>query len=89
MQRKRACNNPAPYNGGLSCVGSETETSVCDTDPCDKKDCYKPWTPWSECSVSCGFGYKVRVRAPSKQCSNLNPVYAYDGCWTGPCTPGR
>ena len=32
--RTRACNNPAPQQGGADCVGDATETRACNSDPC-------------------------------------------------------
>ena len=35
--RYRACNNPAPVNGGEDCTGSNTETEICNANPCPSK----------------------------------------------------
>ena len=35
--RYRACNNPAPVNGGEDCTGSNTETEICNPNPCPSK----------------------------------------------------
>ncbi|XP_062609291.1 coadhesin-like [Saccostrea cucullata] len=32
--RKRECNSPYPMYGGALCIGSETETASCNTNPC-------------------------------------------------------
>ena len=35
--RYRTCNNPAPVNGGEDCTGSNTETGICNENPCPSK----------------------------------------------------
>lgn len=36
-QRTRACNSPAPANGGNICIGLHTEEALCNTHTCDGK----------------------------------------------------
>ena len=37
VQRRRACSDPLPDNGGLYCNGSDTEIEQCSLDPCRGK----------------------------------------------------
>ena len=37
VQRRRACSDPLPANGGLYCNGSDTEIEQCSLDPCRSK----------------------------------------------------
>ena len=32
--RERACDSPAPFDGGADCVGQDTETLACNDEPC-------------------------------------------------------
>lgn len=41
--RKRACNLPAPENGGKDCEGSSEETEACMTDACPDKQLKYAW----------------------------------------------
>jgi hypothetical protein len=34
--RTRLCDNPAPTDGGMDCIGSSSETRVCVLPPCRK-----------------------------------------------------
>ena len=36
--RDRACDNPAPAQGGLNCSGSVMETRICNTETCPGKN---------------------------------------------------
>ena len=36
--RSRACNNPAPRNGGRQCSGSSSSSSSCNTHHCPGKE---------------------------------------------------
>uniref|UniRef100_A0A667YJF4 SCO-spondin n=1 Tax=Myripristis murdjan TaxID=586833 RepID=A0A667YJF4_9TELE len=58
--RTRACVNPPPRNNGSHCSGPEREVQDCHTPPCLDDLC--PWSPWSQCSRSCGAGSVVRRR---------------------------
>ena len=59
---------------------------------------YSNWSSWSDCSVSCGEGIRLRNRI----CDNPEPAYGGNGCedygsdemvtsciGQGKCTPGK
>jgi len=41
--KTRSCDSPAPSNGGADCIGSNSQTAICDVEQCDplvnNKDC--------------------------------------------------
>ncbi|CAJ0917991.1 unnamed protein product [Ranitomeya imitator] len=63
QKRIRLCDNPAPANGGLSCQGEESETRVCQNKLCPVDGSWSDWSPWEECSKTCGNGKKTRTRS--------------------------
>ncbi|XP_035996829.1 hemicentin-1 isoform X1 [Fundulus heteroclitus] len=66
QKRVRQCDNPLPANGGRHCAGSDAETRSCQGKPCPVDGNWSQWSPWEECSHTCGQGNKTRVRS----CSN-------------------
>ncbi|XP_066275229.1 SCO-spondin-like [Branchiostoma lanceolatum] len=75
--RNRACTNPAPANGGADCVGPDQETQECDTGvPCPVDGGWSDWSPWFDCSVTCGVGTRTRNRA----CTNPAPANGGADC---------
>ncbi|XP_064626789.1 SCO-spondin-like isoform X2 [Lineus longissimus] len=60
QSRTRKCK-PEMY-GGKPCQGSATEERNCAEDPCPVDGYWKPWTDWTDCSVSCGGGTQNRSR---------------------------
>ncbi|XP_023195302.1 hemicentin-1 [Xiphophorus maculatus] len=66
QKRVRQCNTPLPANGGRHCAGSDTETRSCQGKPCPVDGNWSQWSPWEECSQTCGQGNKTRLRS----CSN-------------------
>ncbi|KAJ2954752.1 hypothetical protein O0L34_g3055 [Tuta absoluta] len=48
-ERRRACNNPAPKNGGVDCDGSKIDRQMCDLRPCELRKA-TAWTPWVQIS---------------------------------------
>ena len=67
------------------CLGAETETQNCNTDP----GAFSEWTEWSTCTVTCGGGTQVRSRVHSctgvveeeTQACNTDPGVYYE--WSG------
>uniref|UniRef100_H2Z2Z9 VWFD domain-containing protein n=1 Tax=Ciona savignyi TaxID=51511 RepID=H2Z2Z9_CIOSA len=47
--RKRACDSPAPLNGGRECPGVCSETKVCNAMPCIPDCGWSSWSSWSQC----------------------------------------
>jgi len=68
----RACNNPAPSNGGQSCSGPGKKTTPCNTKPCVNGG-WSSWGKWSRCSNDCRT---TRSRA----CNNPTPSIGGDYC---------
>ncbi|XP_065656244.1 SCO-spondin-like [Hydra vulgaris] len=68
-KRVRTCTNPVPSGGGKDCVGDLSETGVCYFENCIVDGGLSDWSPYSDCSVSCGQGIKKRVRT----CTNPVP----------------
>ncbi|XP_060104212.1 SCO-spondin-like [Heteronotia binoei] len=58
--RTRACINPPPRNNGSSCPGLDTQIQNCTALPCPG-DALCQWSPWSQCSRSCGTGLAART----------------------------
>ncbi|XP_026563705.1 semaphorin-5B [Pseudonaja textilis] len=74
--RKRMCTNPEPKNGGVPCIGSAMEYQDCNPHPCPVKGSWSCWTPWSQCSATCGGGHYQRTRT----CTNPAPTNGEDIC---------
>ncbi|XP_068593022.1 thrombospondin-2-like [Cebidichthys violaceus] len=75
QQRGRSCNDIKP-----SCAGPSVQARRCMPMKCDRK--VRPdgnwglWSPWSECTTTCGHGSVTRVRL----CSNPPPQKGGRGC---------
>uniref|UniRef100_A0A3B4BCF7 Uncharacterized protein n=1 Tax=Periophthalmus magnuspinnatus TaxID=409849 RepID=A0A3B4BCF7_9GOBI len=75
--RRRECDSPTPEGEGNYCEGLGTEAGVllCDSVPgCHVDGGWSQWSPWAECSMSCGGGVKSRTRL----CNNP-PAPAHGG----------
>ncbi|KAK7084982.1 Hemicentin-1 [Halocaridina rubra] len=71
-RRFRSCDNPAPSQDGRACMGSDTDTESCNTQKCPAYGSWGSWEEWSHCSMTCGFGYKVRIRRCNSPSPRLN-----------------
>ncbi|XP_059096840.1 properdin-like [Tigriopus californicus] len=85
--RSRACDNPAPRNGGEACGGSNQESLSCDI-ICEPPGLWNEWEPWSSCgSIACGPtpGQQSRSRTcgalpGAKPCPSEDPVEEIRDC---------
>ncbi|KAL5016463.1 hypothetical protein ScPMuIL_006052 [Solemya velum] len=94
--RTRTCTHPPPNNNGTMCPGSEKDYKNCTLPECPEDGYWSPWTPWSDCDVTCSNGTKFRTRTCEGQrfggepCGNKTIDYAdcfprfcpVDGTWT-------
>nr|CAJ65510.3 HyTSR1 protein [Hydra vulgaris] len=74
--RTRSCSNPAPSNGGSSCVGPTEDTAFCKLKECPVDGGLGQWSDFTECSKSCGSGIQWRKRL----CNNPEPAYGGKDC---------
>ncbi|KAG7477529.1 hypothetical protein MATL_G00070600 [Megalops atlanticus] len=71
-RRFRSCDNPQPSSDprGDDCPGSSSELDSCSfLPPCPVPGGWGQWSSFSECSVTCGIGERVRTR----QCDSPAP----------------
>ncbi|CAH1403032.1 unnamed protein product [Nezara viridula] len=71
QRRTRRCNNPPPSNGGDDCFGESYEEKNCGIVPCPINGNWGEWSDWSECSTTCGYSIKMRMR----RCNNPAPAF--------------
>ncbi|XP_013383271.1 uncharacterized protein LOC106153735 isoform X14 [Lingula anatina] len=92
--RQRVCNNPAPSNGGSSCIGSNLEVEICNTLACANVDGnWGQWGSWSTCSVTCGSGQQTRTRecndppqsGSGQPCPSSDPSSETQSCTQSAC----
>lgn len=76
MTRNRSCNNPAPQNGGKSCIGDNIEINTCKLNSCVIDGNWSNWSDWSVCNN----GMQERTR----QCNNPDPQNGGKNCIGSP-----
>ncbi|XP_062609191.1 uncharacterized protein LOC134270936 isoform X2 [Saccostrea cucullata] len=87
----RTCTNPSPRFGGQPCPGKSNDTRICQHLPlCPVNGEWSTWSPFSECSLTCGTGIKERTRS----CTNPAPENEGlqcngSGSETAPCNSGQ
>lgn len=74
--RYRNCSNPVPQYGGDSCDGKSTEQQQCNSGPCPIHGGWAAWTSWSQCTVTCSRGSRLRLRT----CTNPPPHHGGQDC---------
>ncbi|XP_062336365.1 SCO-spondin [Osmerus eperlanus] len=82
-RRYRSGTNPPPAFGGRVCRGDRIGLDTCSLEPC--QGVKEPWGPWSECSVSCGGGYRNRTRGPFR---THGTAQQFSACSLQPCAGG-
>eukprot|EP00121_Abeoforma_whisleri_P002515 Awhi_evm1s2258 len=51
--RTRACNSPAPSNGGSDCAGSSSSSQSCNTASCSSDDCMNCLAKYNIGGITC------------------------------------
>lgn len=76
--RFRTCTNPEPQYGGMNCsrYGDSNDKLACNVHNCPIDGGYSQWSNYSECSVSCGDGFRTRTRT----CTSPVPQYGGRNC---------
>ncbi|CBY12551.1 unnamed protein product [Oikopleura dioica] len=70
--RTRACDAPAPHNGGKECDGEKREERDC-ANECPIDGGWSNWSKWSECSAKC-------VQKHERSCIRPKPENGGDEC---------
>ncbi|CAL1540524.1 unnamed protein product [Lymnaea stagnalis] len=71
IRRNRTCDSPSPSNGGKKCKGNISQFKEINNTACPVDGKFSVWSPWSQCSVTCGGGLTTRNRA----CDNPKPLH--------------
>lgn len=79
----------APKNGGRLCeVKPKQEVSPCNTAPCDQAcidGLWSEWSRWTECSATCGTGFRWRHRYQERQASSCGIAATGEAQQWEPC----
>jgi semaphorin 5 len=74
--RERKCNNPAPQNDGLECIGCHVEFEECNKQACNEVKKLTSWTNWlvsnnSESGQYFEKRYRYMCKAPISDPASL------------------
>lgn len=75
-RRERRCNYPPPTHGGKDCPGKSERIQPCNEEKCPVDGNWGPWSRYSTCSVTCGFGSMTRTR----ECNDPPPADGGKDC---------
>ena len=94
-KRTRTCTSPPPKNRGKNCstLGASEETKPCFLKNCPIHGNYSEWSVFSNCSKSCGTGFRRRTRKCTnpeplhggRNCTALGAAFEVEECNTHPC----
>nr|XP_022331025.1 coadhesin-like [Crassostrea virginica] len=76
MSHERFCNNPKPAFGGSTCSGDFKAITHCKDMDCPVNGEWSPWSTFTQCSLTCGDGNKIR----SRTCTNPSPAHGGHTC---------
>lgn len=94
---KRACGEGSQHRvrqcDSQPCEGSAIQTRVCNVHPCrgngndngNGEGEWSCWTDWSECSVSCGLGVRMRTRECLGPENCKGPSFVRESCEMSSC----